>query len=44
MLKGKLIFVKARCPAKVGRTCRITLQGLLKKRMPATTKRTAKVA
>lgn len=44
VLRGKRLFVKARCPAKVGRTCRITIQGLLKKRKPATTVRTAKVA
>jgi hypothetical protein len=43
-LKGKRLFVKAKCPAKVGRTCKITVQGLLKKGKPATTKRTAKVA
>jgi hypothetical protein len=43
VLKGKRLFVKARCPAKVGRACRISLQGLLKKRKPATSKRTAKV-
>jgi hypothetical protein len=44
VLKGKRLFVKARCPAKIGRACRISVQGLLKKRKPATTKRTAKVA
>ena len=43
-LKGKRLFVKARCPAKVGRACRVTLQGLLKKRKAATTKRMVKVA
>jgi hypothetical protein len=42
--KGKRIFVKAKCPAKVGRACRVTVQGLLKKGKPATTKRTAKIA
>ncbi len=41
--KGKRIFVKAKCPAKVGRACRVTVQGLLKKGKPATTKRTAKI-
>lgn len=42
--KGKRIFVKAKCPAKVGRACKITVQGLLRKGKPATTKRTAKIA
>lgn len=42
--KGRRIFVKARCPAKVGRACKVTVQGLLKKGKPATTKRTAKIA
>jgi hypothetical protein len=42
--KGKRVFVKAKCPAKVGRACRVTVQGLLKKGKPATTKRTAKIA
>ena len=44
VLKGKRLFVKAPCPAKVGRSCRLSLQGLLSKRKPATTKRTGKVA
>lgn len=42
--KGKRIFVKAKCPAKVGRACRVSVQGMLKKGKPATTKRTAKIA
>jgi len=42
--KGKRIFVKAKCPAKVGRACTVTVQGLLKKGKPATSKRTAKIA
>lgn len=42
--KGKRIFVKAKCPARVGRACKVTVQGLLKKGTPATTKRTAKIA
>lgn len=42
-LKGKRLFVKAKCPAKIGRACRISVQGLLKKRKPATSTRTAKV-
>lgn len=43
-LKGNRLFVKVNCPAKVGRTCRITAQGLLNRRRPATAKRTVKVA
>ena len=44
VLKGNRLSVKARCPAKVGRTCKISLQGLLKKRKDATSQRTAKVS
>jgi hypothetical protein len=44
VLSGKHLAVKAKCPAKVGRNCRISVQGLLKKRTPATTTRTSKVA
>ena len=43
-LKGKRLFVKARCPKKIGRACRISVRGLLKKRLPATAQRRAKVA
>jgi len=43
-LKGNRLFVKARCPAKIGRACRISLRGLLKKRSAATATRTVKVA
>jgi hypothetical protein len=43
-LHGKRLLVKARCPKKVGRTCRISLLGLLKKHKAATAKRTVKVA
>jgi hypothetical protein len=42
--KGKRLFVKVRCPKKVGRACRISVLGLLKKRKPATTNRKVKVA
>jgi hypothetical protein len=42
--KGNKITVKAKCPAKVGRACRIALRGMLSKRKAATTKRNAKVA
>jgi hypothetical protein len=43
VLKGKRLFVKVNCPASIGRTCRITAQGMLTRRKPATTKRTVKV-
>jgi len=41
--KGKRLLVKVRCPRKAGRNCRITAQGLLMKRKPATSRRTVKV-
>lgn len=41
--KAKRLFVKVKCPRKVGRTCRITAQGMLTKRKPATMRRTVKV-
>jgi hypothetical protein len=41
--KGKRLLVKVKCPRKAGHTCRITAQGLLKKRKPATASRTVKV-
>lgn len=43
-VKGNRVFVKAKCPAKVGVGCRVTVQGLLKKGKPATAPRTAKIA
>jgi hypothetical protein len=43
VLKGKRLFVKAKCPAKVGVRCKISVQGLLTKRKPATSTRTARV-
>jgi len=43
ILKGSKLTVKVRCPAKVGRTCKVTLQGLLKKRKPATAVRKAAI-
>ncbi|MBA3865520.1 MAG: hypothetical protein H0X42_04105 [Solirubrobacterales bacterium] len=43
ILKGNRIFVKAKCPKKVGRTCKVSVQGMLKKHGPATSSRTAKV-
>jgi hypothetical protein len=41
--KGKRLLIRVKCPRKAGRNCRITAQGLLKKRKPATTSRTVKV-
>lgn len=43
-LKGKRLSVKARCPAKIARACRISVLGLLSKRKPATAPRKVKVA
>lgn len=39
-LRGKRLFVRVKCPSRVGRTCRTTAQGLLRKGRPATSKRT----
>ncbi len=44
ILKGNRLFVKRPCPAKIGSSCRLSIQGLLAKRKPATTRRTSKVA
>jgi hypothetical protein len=44
VLKGNKIMVKARCPAKVGVACRITVRGMLSPKKPATSSRKAKVA
>jgi hypothetical protein len=38
-LKGNKLTVRTRCPAKVGRTCRIAVQGLLSRHKAATSKR-----
>jgi hypothetical protein len=43
-LKGKRLFVKARCPRSIGSACRISVRGLLAKRKPATAQRRVKVA
>lgn len=43
VLKGNKLFVKVRCPKKVGRTCRIALQGMLTKRKAATSKRAVQI-
>jgi hypothetical protein len=41
-LKGKRLLVRVKCPRKVGRQCRTTVQGLRKGR-PATVKRTLRL-
>lgn len=38
--KGKRLFVRVSCPRKIGHGCRTSAQGLLRKRRPATGKRT----
>jgi hypothetical protein len=43
-VKGNRVFVNAKCPAKVGAACRVTIQGMLKRGKPATAPRTAKIA
>jgi hypothetical protein len=43
VLKGNRLSVKAKCPAKVGTTCTISLQGMLNRHKPATVGRKAKV-
>lgn len=40
VLRGKRLFVRVNCPRKIGHACRTTAQGLLRKRRPATAKRT----
>jgi hypothetical protein len=39
-LRGKRLFIRVKCPRKIGRPCRTTVQALLKKRRPATRRRT----
>jgi hypothetical protein len=43
VLKGKRIFVKAKCPASIGRACRNSLLGFLKKGKAATSMRSSKI-
>jgi hypothetical protein len=43
VLKGKRLFVKAKCPAPVGVACRVSLKGLLKKGKAATAIRSSKI-
>jgi hypothetical protein len=42
-LRGNRLFVRVRCPRKIGRPCRTTVQGLLKKRRSATRQRSVKL-
>jgi hypothetical protein len=42
-LKGNKLSVKAKCPARVGATCTLSVQGMLNRHKPATTSRKAKV-
>lgn len=41
--KDKKLFVRVKCPRKIGRVCRTTAQGLLRKKRPATLKRTVRL-
>lgn len=41
--KGKKLFVRVKCPRKIGDACRTTAQGLLRKHRPATLKRTVRL-
>jgi hypothetical protein len=43
VLRGKRLFVRVNCPRKIGQACRTTAQGLLRKRRPATRKRTVRL-
>ncbi len=40
---GKRLFVRVKCPRKIGHACRTTAQGLLRKHRPATAKRTVRL-
>jgi hypothetical protein len=42
-LRGKRLLVRVKCPRKVGRPCRTTAQGLLRKGRPATSRRTVRL-
>lgn len=41
--KGKKLFVRVKCPRKIGHACRTTAQGLLRRHRPATLKRTVRL-
>jgi hypothetical protein len=40
---GKRLLVRVNCPRKVGRQCRTTVQGLLRKGRPATNRRSVRL-
>jgi hypothetical protein len=42
-LRGNRLFVRVKCPRKLQRKCRTTAQGMLRKRRPATAKRTVRL-
>lgn len=42
-LQGKRLFVRARCPKRIGRACRVSVQGLLRKGRAATTRRSVRI-
>jgi hypothetical protein len=44
ILKGNKITVKAKCPTRVGVTCRVALRGMLSRKKAATSSRKGKVA
>jgi hypothetical protein len=41
--KGKKLFIRVKCPRKIGHACRTTAQGLLRKHRPATLKRAVRL-
>jgi len=43
-VRGKRLFVKARCPRAIGHACRISVRGLLSRRKSATAQRRVKIA
>jgi hypothetical protein len=44
VMKGNKISAKGKCPAAIGLACKTTLQGMVKKGKPATSKDTSKIA
>lgn len=44
VMKGNKISAKGKCPAAIGLACKTTLQGMVKKGKPATSKGTSKIA
>ncbi len=43
VLRGRRLFVRVRCPRRIGHACRTTAQGLLSRRRPATARRTVRL-